>query len=239
MHGGDDERPPEIDGGKARRQRRRQHGVAGQSRLDVPQRVDPGISGHVDDACRDAFAEQRSGGPRRRREMQVGDLGDGAAVHFLGKRLGLARPQAGLDMDERPARIGRRLRPGKGRGGIALDDHRGGAHPITQRRQRRHQRTDDIGGRLRRSHDRQVGIGGKAESGKRFVEQFAMLPGRDQKCRPPASPQRKNDRRKFYGFGTGTRHKQKSAIRQHPYPHLSTLIQVQCCRKGACSLCQY
>jgi hypothetical protein len=238
MHGSDDERPPEIDGGKARRQRRRQHGVAGQSGLDVPQCVDPGIAGHVDDACRNAFAEQRGSGPRRQREMQVGDLGDGAAVHFLGKRLGLARPQPGLDMNQRPARIGRRLRPGKGRGGSPW--------------------TTTAAGRMRSHSAVSAGTSAPMTSAGDWADRMiarsasasrpkpASASWTNSRCCPVAArnvarPRRRSARMTGESFTASGRvpATNKKYHPTTPYPHLSTLIQVQCCRKGTCSFCQY
>ncbi len=176
--GGDQHLAALVD---ARRQRR--FDGRGQRRFPAEpaehqvERIDAAVAGDEDLAVqplRGEIVARRAG----RREMEIGDQGDGAAIIFLGIRLGLAPgAQPRLDMGDRDPAVEGGERCGHGGGGVALDDdpvrRRPDQHRIEPLDEPRHERIE----RLLRRHDLKVEIGMKREEIEDRASQIAMLAG--------------------------------------------------------------
>jgi len=214
VDGGDDQRAAPVDGAEPNRHRPGKGRVAGQPAGDMGQGIDAGVAGLSDRGGGDTLPPQRRDRCRRRGEMQVGELGDRLPVHFFGKGVAVAGAQAGLDMDQRAARIDGGLGAGEGAGGIALDDDGGRSQPFAAFDEARQQRGDDPGRRLPGLHDVEIAVGGEAEAGQRLMEQFAMLPGGDEIGPAPLCLQCLNDRSELDRFGARAGHEEENPFRR-------------------------
>ena len=142
----------------------------------VQQGVDHRVAGHEDRLRGHGFVEKIASSGLRRREMQVGHAGRQHAVDLFRKRRPLVEgPQARLDVADGDVPIEGAQGGAEHRRRVALHDHEIGTARVQVGVHRGDRPRGQIGERLVRPHQIEIGVRRDAEDGQHLIEHLAML----------------------------------------------------------------
>ena len=208
---------PPLDGGETRCQFR----PLRKPTTDPMKRVDHCVAGHVDRCRGDLLAPERLGRGFRRRQMEVCDRADEAAIDLLGPGMvDVAAAQAGLDVRYGNSAVARRHGACERGGGVPLDNDPIWALCIHHARKTFEQASEQLVQCLSGLHQIQVMVRHHARDRQHLIQHPAMLSadadaGDDARVTLECMDQRKQ----LDGFGPSAEDGQDSARPRHARPH--------------------